>query len=185
VKDGGADFEQTIETLAPELRPKVTRLFRWAKHLETDGLATLWGSHGPQYTTLLPYPKGHDAGLVTVVSDDAVWLWRSVFEKRAPNSIPLVEAALGGPLKQGGIVLDPSDQLLAAVANAYAEARDRFAVPGQSLQGRLDQGDQGGRQSHDDPIRGANLPGCAGPRYSIPLTAHVRRRRPGRLQRGP
>lgn len=30
------------------------------------------GFHGANYVTLLPYPTGHDAGLVTIASDGAL-----------------------------------------------------------------------------------------------------------------
>jgi hypothetical protein len=123
VKDGGASFREWLETQPERDRQRAIRLHGWAEHLEADGLATLWGYQGPSYVTLLPYPHGHDAGLVTVVGDGSLWTWRSVFEKRAPNSIAGVEAALGGPLKQGGTVAEPSDSLLAAIRDAYVEAR--------------------------------------------------------------
>jgi hypothetical protein len=128
-KDGGADFRNAVEHLPEPARTKALRLYEWAKRLESDGLATLWGYHGKNQVTLLPYPYGHEAGLVTVVSDGAIWTWRSVFEKRAPVSIAAVEVALGGPLKQGGTIRDASDEVLSAVRSAYEEARSRVATP--------------------------------------------------------
>jgi hypothetical protein len=121
-RDGGADFLQYVKQLSEPEHSKVVRLYEWTKRLESDGLATLWGYHGLNHLTLLPYPRGHDAGLVTVVSNGDLWTWRSVFEKRASGSIAAVEAALGGPLKQGGTVKDPSDSVLAAVRAAYEAA---------------------------------------------------------------
>jgi hypothetical protein len=121
-RDGGADFRQWVEGQPPAVRERALRLYEWARQLEIDGLATLWGYHGPNHVTLLPYPHGHDAGLVTVVGDGSIWTWRSVFEKRAPGSIAAVEHVLEGELKKGGTVREPSDALLAAVRDAYVEA---------------------------------------------------------------
>lgn len=127
--DGGADFRETAESLAEPLRQKTLRLYGWAKQLESDGLANLRGFHGTDYVTLLPYPIGHDAGLVTVASDGSLWTWRSVFEKRAPGSITAVETALKAPLKQGGTVRDPPDEVLDAIRSAYAAARHLAGEP--------------------------------------------------------
>jgi hypothetical protein len=124
-KDGGADFLAWVEGQPESTRRKALHLYEWAKRLEADGLATLWGYHGPNHVTLLPYPHGHDAGLVTVVGDGSLWTWRSVFEKRAPLSIAPVEAALEGPLKQGGTIRAPADAILEAIRIAYIEASER------------------------------------------------------------
>jgi hypothetical protein len=45
-----------------------------------------------------------------------------VFERRAPRSLAAVEAAIGEPLRQGNVVYEVSDQLLAALTAAYEEA---------------------------------------------------------------
>jgi hypothetical protein len=129
VKDGGADFLHSIEELPEPRRTAGLRLYNWVKQLESDGLATLWASHGPTYVTLLPYPMGHDAGLVTAVTDGSMWTWRSVFEKKAPAAIPALEEAMGGALKQGGVIKDPSDAVLAAIQAAYVAAREAASRP--------------------------------------------------------
>jgi hypothetical protein len=48
--------------------------------------------------------------------------WRSVFERRAPHSIPAVQAVLGTVLKQGNSTRDFSQSLLDALNQAYQEA---------------------------------------------------------------
>ena len=48
--------------------------------------------------------------------------WRSVFERRAPRSIPAVEAALGTELKQGNATHQFAEPLLQALTQAYREA---------------------------------------------------------------
>lgn len=123
-RDGGADFRQSVESLPEPARSKGLRLYEWAKRLEADGLTNLLGYHGPTYITLLPHAIGHDAGLITLVTDGSVWTWRTVFEKKAPESIAAVEQAIGGPLKQGGTIREPTDAILEAIRTAYVESRD-------------------------------------------------------------
>ena len=123
-KDGGAEFLKAVDSLGEPGRSKALRLYEWAKQLEADGLATLWSYHGRTNVTLLPYPSGHDAGFVTLVGDGAIWTWRSVFEKKAPATVEAVEMAIGGPLKQAGVVREPSVELLEALRAAYAAARE-------------------------------------------------------------
>ena len=76
-------------------------------------------------TTLVPRLNGYDAGLVTVVNQSsgaALWLWRSVLEKRAPRSLPTIEAALGSKVTQGLTTHDFRDEVLAALREAHREA---------------------------------------------------------------
>src|SRR4029453_13280764 len=64
-------------------------------------------------------------GLVTIYKDTRsayLQLFRSVFERRAPRSLAAVEAAIGEPLRQGNVIYEVSDQLLAALTAAYEEA---------------------------------------------------------------
>jgi len=51
--------------------------------------------------------------------------WRSVFERRAPHSIPAVQAVLGTELKQGNSTRDFPEPLLDALNQAYREAAGR------------------------------------------------------------
>lgn len=128
-RDGGADFKKAIESLPEDEQPRANRVYEFAKSLEANGLATLWGYHGPRYVTLLPHPANHDAGLVTLVLDGSLWTWRSVFEKRAPATIAAMEVMLGRPLVQGGTVQEPTHELLDVVRRAYAEAAGEQSSP--------------------------------------------------------
>ena len=50
-------------------------------------------------------------------------VFRSVLDRRAPRSLAAVEAAVGEPgVRQGNVVYEVSDQLLAALTAAYEEA---------------------------------------------------------------
>jgi hypothetical protein len=74
---------------------------------------------------LLPYLLNDDAGLVTVWNDNGffVSLWRSVFERRAPNSIEKIEELIA-PTKigTGNTLRNVNEELLAALTAAYREA---------------------------------------------------------------
>ena len=124
--DGAAEFYATID-LAPEAsRPMLQRLAGWAVGLENEGLVRLQTYHGTSGRwTLLPRLQPDNAGLVTIWNADGAYisLWRSVFERRAPLSIPRIEALLSpANLGQGTYPKEITDELLAAIADAYREA---------------------------------------------------------------
>lgn len=89
--------------------------------------AASWHSRrsGKSTLTLLPRLRGIDAGLATIWNDRgaALSLWRSVFEKRAPNSIGRVEELIAPKiLGNGSSITDIPDELLQALTEAYREA---------------------------------------------------------------
>lgn len=102
------------------------RLADWADALEKEGLIRLSTYRGTSgLVSLLPRLASENAGLVTIYNDAKsayLQFWRGVFERRAPQSIPAVEAALGSELKQGNSTREVSDELLAALTVAYREA---------------------------------------------------------------
>lgn len=124
---GGDEFLAVIQEEPPERRPTLTRMYEWAVGLESDGLAKLTSFRGAGgRKTLLARIPGEDAGLVTIWADSGMSLWRSVFDRRAPHSVPEVEALIApSVLKQGTWVADPSEQLLAVLRRAYEEASGR------------------------------------------------------------
>jgi hypothetical protein len=102
----------------------LARLADWAGAMEQDGLVRLFTYRGSSTTTLLPYLLADDAGLVAIAcgrGSDYMQFWRSVFERRAPRSIPAVEAALGTELKQGNSTREFAGPLLEALTLAYRE----------------------------------------------------------------
>ena len=126
--NGPAEFRADIAELPPARRDGLARLADWAGTLEHDGLVRLFTYRGKSgITTLLPYLVGDDAGLVAIASGKGsayMQFWRSVFERRAPHSIPAVEAALGTELKQGNSTHEFAQPLLEALTLAYREAAD-------------------------------------------------------------
>jgi hypothetical protein len=126
---GAEMFRAAIADASPEHRPELARLCAWAERLGEGGLADLESYRGTTgRLTLLPRLPGEGRGLVTVWNDGgpSLSLWRSVFEKRAPESIDPLEALIA-PIQigQGNIIREPSDDVLAVLTRAYEEAAER------------------------------------------------------------
>jgi hypothetical protein len=122
--EGAEDFEAAIETSPQDHQAALRRLSSWARTLEAEGLVSLKTYHGKGRMTLLPRLVADDAGLVTIWNDNGpyVSLWRSVFERRAPNSIEAVESVAAVRIGNGNVVRELSDEFLSALTAAYREA---------------------------------------------------------------
>jgi hypothetical protein len=123
--EGGADFAAAIDESPLEHHAELRRLHEWAVRLEQDGLVRLQTYHGVAHRwTLLPQLPTEKAGLVTIWNDSGAYLqfWRSVFERRAPGSLPRVEQVAPVRVGQGNTTREVSDELLEALAEAYREA---------------------------------------------------------------
>jgi hypothetical protein len=128
---GVAPFAGAIPNAPPEMQPALVRLSELGERLQVERLAdvsTYFGKRGE--VTLLPRLRPDNAGLVTF------WQWtdgralvtpyRTVFERRAPNSIVGFEqAAAPARLGQGNEVSTITDELIDAVYHAYLEANGR------------------------------------------------------------
>ncbi len=125
VADGAEDFLATIDCVPDDQQPDLRRLHDWAVALERDGLVKLIMYHGKDQWTLLPRFQPENVGLVTIWNSDGarLQLWRSVFERRAPRSLPHVERLIT-PVRvgQGSYAPMLSDALLEALTVAYREA---------------------------------------------------------------
>jgi alkylated DNA nucleotide flippase Atl1 len=127
--EGTDAFIQRISESGVEHQPQLLRLAHWARDLQAAGLARVRSYVTARRSSLLVWIPGEEAGLVTVWNDAGPYfsVWRSVFERRSPNSIPRVEEHLApAPLGQGNGVRDISDDLLAALTDAYREAAPRI-----------------------------------------------------------
>lgn len=126
ISDGSAEFRAAVGEVPYADKAELIRLADWADALAKEGLVKLASFRGKGgITTLLPRLPADEAGLVTIVCDirsGYMQLWRSVFERRAPLSLPVVEAQLGTELKQGNSTRAFSQSLLDALSNAYREA---------------------------------------------------------------
>jgi hypothetical protein len=119
---------EALQNAPVAMRPDLMRLAELGRRLESEGLAevvTYFGKRGE--VTLLPLLRPDNAGLVTcwqwTDGHALVTPWRTVFERRAPNSISRVEqAAAPAPLGQGNEISAITDELVEAIYRAYVEA---------------------------------------------------------------
>lgn len=124
--DGADDFEAAIANNPSDQQELLRRLTNWAKALAAKDFIKLETYHGKSgVLTLLPRLRADNAGLVTIYNENGPYLqfWRSVFERRAPNSLKRIEP-LVAPVKvgQGTITRKIDDELLLALTDAYQEA---------------------------------------------------------------
>jgi hypothetical protein len=122
---GGADFAAVIEESPQGHRHELQRLYEWAVGLEREGLVHLSTFHGVAHRwTLLPRLRTEKAGLVTIWNEGGAYLqfWRSVFERRAPETLSRVERIAPVQIGQGNTTREISDELLEALTDAYREA---------------------------------------------------------------
>lgn len=123
--EGSAAFEASIDRAPADERPRIRQLLEWARSLEAEGLVTLQSYRGvADRWILLPRLVAEGAGLVSIWNErgGALQLWRSVFEKTAPEFIERVEASIGGPIKQGGNARRWDASTLALLTEAYRHA---------------------------------------------------------------
>ena len=122
LSDGSNAFRDSIEGATEETRATFEELIDWAERLQASlpnvRLASYTGTTGTRFT-LLPRIVPDDAGLVTIWNDrhrPSFSFWRSVFERRAPNSIEPVERIIApSRIGQGSVVGDITPQLLEAL----------------------------------------------------------------------
>jgi hypothetical protein len=125
---GADEFIRSIEQAPPAEQVRLRRLLEWAQTLEADGLVRLLTSVGKVRWVLNLILPDEDGGFVSIWNDKkaSIGVWRMVIERRAPNSLTKIEAASAPvPLGHGRVVYDPSDELLAALRQGYAEAAGR------------------------------------------------------------
>ena len=126
---GSEEFRAVTTDLPPARLDVLARLADWADTLERAGLVKLASYRGKgSVTTLLPRLTADNAGLVAIYCDHgaaSLQFFRSVFERRAPRSLPAVETALGAEVKQGNATHEFPDALLTALTDAYQEAVGR------------------------------------------------------------
>ncbi len=124
--EGGDAFAATIESAPEGERPALRRLHEWARSLEEEGLVRLGTYHGiANRTTLLPRLQPDDVGLVTIWNDSGAYLslHRSVFERRAPGSLPRVEALIAPDrVGKGTVTRKFTAEVLESLTVAYREA---------------------------------------------------------------
>lgn len=121
----GADaFAAIIAQARPEHQAELRRLHDWAVSLEQARLVKLSTYRGKDRWTLLPLLLTDNVGLITIGNNNGPYLslWRSVFERRAPECLRRLEEELGQRIGQGNIIKVFPDQLLQLLTSAYREA---------------------------------------------------------------
>lgn len=123
---GSGDFRTAIDQAPPGFRDDLARVTDWAESLEAEGLARLATRRGTSgITSLRPLLHSGGVALVTIYIDrksSYMQFSRSVFERRTPEAIPAVEAALGTTLTQGNTTRAFTEELLTALTGAYRRA---------------------------------------------------------------
>lgn len=124
--DGSRDFRCAIDQALPEFHDDLARLADWAESLEAAGLARLATRSGTSgITSLKPLLHSGAVTLVTITCDvKSIYMqfYRSVFERRASEAIPAVEAALGTKITNGNSTRAFTEELLTALTDAYRQA---------------------------------------------------------------
>jgi len=125
--EGAERFLAAIETAPERFQPQLQRLADWALALERHGYVRLQTYQGSIHRTLLPRLLTENVGLVTTYHGDtrgpSLSLFRSVFERRAPQSIGRVEALIQpARVGNGNTLYDVTDKLLDVLTSAYQEA---------------------------------------------------------------
>lgn len=129
-EEPGAElFIDTIERADPADRPLLHKLTDWAIGLEKEGLCQLSSFQGiADRSILLPRLRSDNAGLISIWNErgGVIQFWRSVFERRAPQTLLELERFVApAEIRQGNNCRKINDQLLAILAKAYCEANGR------------------------------------------------------------
>jgi hypothetical protein len=124
---GAAEFAASIPQAKEDQQPLLRRLLEWAVCLEHEGLARLGTYHGKSgVVTLLPRLPTDGVGMVTIYSSPTsayLQFWRGVIERRAPQTLPLIEtAAAPAKVGQGTTTWTVRDELLEELTAAYRDA---------------------------------------------------------------
>ena len=127
LSDGPDAFIDSLDEILGEDREMLDQLVDWAREVAAMPSVSLftYTSVNHRRFTLLPRIMTEKAGLVTIWNDNSkpyLSVWRSVFERRAPESIEAVERTLGTSIGQGNTVASITPELLIALTAAYREA---------------------------------------------------------------
>ena len=124
---GSDEFEASIDGAPEGNRAELRRLMQWARGLEAAGTARLETySRVSGNCTLLPRIQPENAGLITIWNGGGISMWRSVFERKAPDFLDSVEALISpDKVRQGNVVHNPSEEFLSTLSRAYERAANR------------------------------------------------------------
>ena len=125
LSEGSDVFRTSIGGATEENRAVFDRLISWAENLADLPNVRLFTNSGSEQTMLLPRIMPDNVGLVTIWNyncQPSISVFRSVFERRAPNSIDSVESAIS-PVKlgRGNVIYSITPEVLEALGAAYQE----------------------------------------------------------------
>jgi hypothetical protein len=132
--EGVEESDESIAAARDDQRPQLQRLRDWAVGLQREGLATLQTFQGrvSNRRNLLPRLRDERVGFVTIYNTGGVpslQLFRKVFERRAPKTLPEIERLVAPQsLGQGTVAKNISNELLEALAAAQRETAGRTLV---------------------------------------------------------
>jgi len=124
--EGTKVFSESIDETATAHQPELRRAVEWARSLVESGLAKCSTTIGKSRWILNVRLLDEPVGLISIYNENGAYLcfYRSVFEKRAPNSILRVEAEIAPKtLGSGNTTRNFSDEMLSALTEAYREAK--------------------------------------------------------------
>lgn len=135
MSDGPDAFRASVADTTGETRSQFDKLIAWAERLALLPNVRLFSFAGTERFTLLPKITPDNVGLVTIWNDNQqpyISVFRSVFERLAPNSIESVELTIA-PTKigQGNTVRNITPEVLEALTAAYEET-GRDSIPADS-----------------------------------------------------
>lgn len=121
---GSDEFAASIDTAPVESRDELRRLLDWAKELEADGLTRLTTTVGANRWMMNLVLPDETVGLVNIwnLNGASLALWRSVFQRRAPQSIASIEVLTGAEIGSGRTLRTTDESVLSAIRAAYEEA---------------------------------------------------------------
>ncbi len=130
--EGPAEFDEEIAKTDGELRVLLVALRDWAVALHAENVIRLQTYRGKSdLITLLPRLRPDNAGLVCVYfyperKSLGLEMYRSAFERRCPEAIPVIEEILGEPMSAKPWVKEKLPllytRLLPALTDAYRTA---------------------------------------------------------------
>jgi hypothetical protein len=135
LESGVAPFRELIAETAEIYRPTLTMMSDWADELQANNpnvtVATYFGTGGD--VSLLPRFKDENVGLVSLwryaSGKPSISFWRSVFERRSPQSIAPIEELIGKSVGRGNTTNIVSAELLDIVGSAYGSANGAAPKP--------------------------------------------------------
>lgn len=131
--EGVGEFVKSIEHAPSESQTTLHRLADWVAELEREGLAKSTTTMGKKRWILNVRIPSESSGFISIYNENGAYItfYRSLFERRASASMERVEAALypDDKLGQGTTSRNTGEELLAALKDAYREARQGVITP--------------------------------------------------------